>query len=415
MPVARRPYMPVHGSRPWQVGHVDHKLLDMWCVSGTTGALLGKPWLTLISDGFARPALGFALRFDSPSVFSVMCAIYNCVDRHNRFVDELVADGGGEFDSPDFELTLAFLRTTIIRRARSQARDGSVIERLFRNVNTYVTDEARGSIESIARSRELSASHDPRRHAVWTLPRLAKLVEQYLFDTHSRSVHGTLGTTPGAADAFANEHAGARMSRYIPVDDNLRFALSQTVPGHDGRRQVPGPRNTGPIRVGWLDYYHPDFAKSSVAGQRIPARRCSADASFVYVQLPHKDGWERVQLVADGIDHSGTSWRLAAALIDERARQRYVASLPEVDEANALVRKELLESMDAAECEALERRRVIDAEQEAAAPLGGLEACPEVQPIPLVLEQDEPEPVQGTTAPVVPVIDVDHLRSYDDE
>ena len=142
---------------------------------------------------------------------------------------------------------------------------------------------------------------------------------------------------------------------------NENLPLFQTVPGHDGFRKVPGPRNPGPIRVGRLAYYHADFARRSVAGQRIPVRRCSADASFVYVQVPHKDGWERAQLVADGIDHSGTSWRLAAALIDERARarQHYAA--------------ELLASMD------------------------------------------EAEPIHGTTATVVSVIDPDNVRSCDDE
>ena len=39
--------LPVHGRRPFEVAHVDHQLLDVCCVSGATGAVLGRPWLSL--------------------------------------------------------------------------------------------------------------------------------------------------------------------------------------------------------------------------------------------------------------------------------------------------------------------------------------------------------------------------------
>ena len=127
-PVGRGFDLPVHGARPFEVAHVDHQVLDLWCVSGTSGAVLGRPWLTLIFDAFSRMPLGFTLRFDAPCVFSVMCATYDCVQRHNRFPDQIVADGGIEFDSPDFDLAMMYLRAAIVRRARSQPRFGALIE-----------------------------------------------------------------------------------------------------------------------------------------------------------------------------------------------------------------------------------------------------------------------------------------------
>ena len=44
-------------------------LLDIFCISGATGAVLGRPWLTLIFDAYSRMPLGFALRFDAPCLF----------------------------------------------------------------------------------------------------------------------------------------------------------------------------------------------------------------------------------------------------------------------------------------------------------------------------------------------------------
>ena len=49
--------LPVHGKRPFEVAHVDHQLLDVCCISGATGAVLGRPWLTLVFDAFSRMLL----------------------------------------------------------------------------------------------------------------------------------------------------------------------------------------------------------------------------------------------------------------------------------------------------------------------------------------------------------------------
>ena len=99
--------LPVHGKRPFEVAHVDHQLLDVHCISGATGAVLGRPWLTLVFDAFSRMPLGFTLRFDAPCVYSVLCAIFDCVSRERRFADSLVDDQGPEFESQDMAVALS--------------------------------------------------------------------------------------------------------------------------------------------------------------------------------------------------------------------------------------------------------------------------------------------------------------------
>ena len=188
------------------------------------------------------------------------------------------------------------------------------------------------------------------------------------------------------------------------------MALSETVPALDGCRTVPP--GGGAIRVGWLDYHHADFGDARVAGQRIPVRRCSSDVSFVYVQLSHRHppGWERARLVTGGIDQSVRSWRQARALIEERARQHYIASIPASQDANALVLSDLLLSIDDYERERLDKRRAIDEEQSAAADIhGGLEASPELEPVPVEFPTRE----SGGSS-IAPPIDVENLRSYDE-
>ena len=401
--------LPVHGARPFEVAHVDHQLLDVWCVSGATGAVLGRPWLTLIFDGFSRMPLGYVLRFDAPCVYSVLCAIYDCVARHNRFPDSLVSDQGAEFESPDLLVALGYLRTAHVRRPPSKPRFGSLIERVFGSIKSRLIDELSGSIDTVARSRELTSSHDPQRHALWTLSSVTKLLERYLFESYPSLIHGELGTAARDVFEFGMAHAGERVARHVPVDETLALALSETVPGDDGCRTVPKARNAGPIRVCHHNFHHPEFSDARVAGRRIPVRRCAADASFVYVLLPHRRVWERARLVSGSVVLTDCSWRQARALVEENARQRLIASLAPAHEANALVMSDILLSVDDYEREALDRRREIDAEQLAESRArSGLEPDP-------AAGADPPRELPSSQPSVLPALDPTLLRSYDEE
>ena len=407
--------LPVHGARVFEVGHVDHQVVDVWCVSGATGAILGRPWLTLVFDAFSRMPLGFILRFDPPCIYSVLCAIYDCVSRHGRFVDSLVSDQGIEFESPDLSVALAYLRTAHVRRPPTKPRFGAEIERQFGSLKTRLIDELRGSIDTVARSREISSTHDPQRHAVWTLPALSQLLEKYFFETYPLLVHSELGAAPRDVFEFSMAHAGERVARHFPLDETLSLALSETVPGRGGTRTVP--KVGGVIRVCHNDFHHPAFSDDRVAGRAIPARRCSADASFVHVLLPHLGHWERARLVSGSIDLTQCSWRQARALIEERARQRLICSLAPAEQANALVMSEILLSSDEYEREALDRRRTVDDEQriESSLRLGDDPApgsdidAPAPHPLP---SSELPLPV---AEPVLTSLGSTLLRSYDEE
>ncbi|HLL80227.1 MAG TPA: primase-like DNA-binding domain-containing protein, partial [Ktedonobacteraceae bacterium] len=48
---------PRHGSRPFEVAHIDHTELDIQIRSSSTGELLGKPWVTFMMDAYSRRLL----------------------------------------------------------------------------------------------------------------------------------------------------------------------------------------------------------------------------------------------------------------------------------------------------------------------------------------------------------------------
>ena len=401
--------LPVHGARVFEVGSVDHQILDIWCVSGATGAVLGRPWFTPIIDEYSRIALGFTLRFDPPCVYSVLCAMYDTIARQGRFVDALVSDQGIEFESPDLGVALAYCRTAHIRRPPTKPRFGAVIERTFGSLKTRIIEELAGCIDTVARSREVSATHDPQRHALWTLPALSRLIEMYLFDVHPKLIHSELGVTHREVFDFSNDYAGGRVARHIPVDETLRLALSETVPGKDGTRRVP--KKGGPISVGYLPFHHPGFSDGDVRGCNVHVRRCSGDASFVYVLLPNRRDWECARLVSGSVDLTGVSWRQARALLEERVRQRLIGSLGPAEDANALVMSDLLLSVDEYERQALERRREIDEEQqhEARLRLG----APSDSPASTAPAEPAPAQLPAPDAVVAP-LDLPEPRSYDE-
>ena len=77
---------PRHGSRPFEIVHIDHTELDIEVCSSSTGELLGKPWVTFMMDAYSRRLLAVYLTFDPPSYRSVMMVLRICVQRFERFV-----------------------------------------------------------------------------------------------------------------------------------------------------------------------------------------------------------------------------------------------------------------------------------------------------------------------------------------
>jgi hypothetical protein len=131
---------PRHGDRPFEICHLDHTQADIELICSETGVVIGRPWVTFLSDAFSRRLLSIWLTFDPPSYRSCMMALRECVRRHGRLPQILVVDGGREFESVYFETLLA--RYECIRKTRpgAQPRFGSVCERLFgTNVASHIS------------------------------------------------------------------------------------------------------------------------------------------------------------------------------------------------------------------------------------------------------------------------------------
>lgn len=173
---------PRHGDRPIEIGHIDHTLFDIELVCSRTGHILGRPWVTFLTDAYSRRLLALYLTFDAPSYRACMMVLRECVRRHGRLPQILVVDGGREFQSTYFETLLARYECTKKTRPGAKPRFGSVCERLFGTANTQFVHNLAGNTQIMRNVRQVTKDINPRTHACWTLGDFYKYLCQWAYE-----------------------------------------------------------------------------------------------------------------------------------------------------------------------------------------------------------------------------------------
>ena len=219
---------PRHGDRPLEIVHVDHTELDIELRSSSTKRLLGRPWLTLLTDAFSRRVLAFYLTFDSPSYRSCMMIFRECVRRNGRLPQILVMDAGREFESVYFEALLARYECLKKTRPPAKARFGSVCERLFGTVNTSFLYNLAGNTQITRNARQVTKSVDPKEHAIWTLAALHQCLTEYLYDIYDSTIHSTLCQSPREAFESGITRTGHRAHRLVAYNSEFLMATLPT-------------------------------------------------------------------------------------------------------------------------------------------------------------------------------------------
>ena len=271
---------PRHGDRPWAICHLDHTQLDIELVSSKTKALLGRPWVTFLSDAYSRRILAFYLTFDPPSYRSCMMVMRDCVRRYGRFPQCLVVDGGKEFSSIYFERLLAMYECTSKTRPGGKPRFGSVCERLFGTANTMFIHNLAGNTQITKNSRQVTTAVNPRRHAVWTLGSLYQYLCNWVYKFYDYQEHPALGQSPFDAYHQCIAQTGLRPSRTIPYDETFRILTLPTT--RKGTAKVIP--NQG-VKINHLYYWHNSFRNSSIEKTRVSVRYDPSDAGVAYTYV----------------------------------------------------------------------------------------------------------------------------------
>ena len=272
-----------HGDRPFEIGHIDHTELDVEVVCSQTSRVLGRPWMTLLTDAFSRRALSVYVTFDEPSYRSCMMILRECVRRHARLPQIVVVDGGPEFKCTYFESLLARYECTKKTRPSAKARFGSVLERLFGTTNTQFVHNLRGNTQITRNVRQMTRSVDPKRHAAWTLGELHERLSCYLFEVYDTIDHPALGQSPREAFCSGLEKAGHRFQRMIPFDQEFLMCTLPSTP--KGLAKVrPGCG----VKINSIYYWSDTFRNPGIECQQVAVRYDPFDVGTAYTFAGHQ-------------------------------------------------------------------------------------------------------------------------------
>ena len=267
---------PRHGDRPFEIVHVDHTELDVESVA-STGQILGRPWMTIVTDAFSRRTLAFYLTFDAPSYRSCMMALRECVRRFNRLPQIIVVDGGREFGSTYFETLLARYECMKKIRPPAKARFGAVCERLFGTTNTQFVHNLRGNTQITRNVRQVTKSVDPKNLATWPLSELYQRLAQYLYEVRDALNHPALGQSPREAFATGLARSGSRLHRMVPYNEEfLMLTLPTTA---KGTAKVMPSRG---VKINHVYYWCEAFRDPEVQREAVPVRYDPFDAGLAY-------------------------------------------------------------------------------------------------------------------------------------
>jgi putative transposase len=271
---------PKHGSRPFEIVHIDHTELDVELVCSQTGRSLGRPWTTFLVDAYSRRLLAVYLTFDSPSYRSCLMALRLCVQRHGRLPQTIVVDNGAEFHSIYFETLLATFECTKKHRPAAKGRFGAVCERLFGTTNTQFIDNLLGNTQITKNVRQVTKSVNPKNQAVWTLGQLYEKLCTWAYEVYDTLDHPALGQNPREAFALGMIQAGSRSHKIIPYDENFKILTLPTTA--TGKAKVQPSMG---IKINYIYYWANIFRDPEIEKTHVPVRYDPFDVGIAYAYV----------------------------------------------------------------------------------------------------------------------------------
>jgi putative transposase len=269
-----------HGDYPFHVAHIDHTEADIELVDEMTGQNLGRPWLSILIDGYSRRILAFYITFSSPSYVTCMMLLRECVRRHKRLPATLVIDNGKEFHSTSFQTMTSALRVTLRFRPPAQSRFGALVERCFGSLNTQVFNNLAGNTQNMKNVRQVTKSVNPKRHAVWSLERIHDLLSMFCYSIYDEKLHSGVNQSPRDKFEEGLRLGGARETCRVEFDSLFETLTLPYSPRGKGKI-VPAKG----IKLHHLFYWAEEMRNSEVHRTSVPVRYDPMNAGFIHAYI----------------------------------------------------------------------------------------------------------------------------------
>ena len=216
-------------ARPFQVGHIDHYLCDLWVIVAKTPkkTYIARPVLTLLRDEFSGEILGMAFGLKPPSRVACASVLRDCVRRHGRLPEWIMVDQGSEFRSTYFESVLAKMRITKQERPSGAPRWGGSLERTFGITKQELYGTLRGNSVNKKFIREVSPSHRPQNTADLSLFDAYRKTESYLFGHYNKHPRGKATKAP---EVLRKEGLSRYSCSGVIIKYDLEFLMKTAIP-----------------------------------------------------------------------------------------------------------------------------------------------------------------------------------------
>lgn len=271
--------MSVHGDRPWEYTHIDHTEMDEELLHSVTKKNMGKAWVTLLIDSFSRLVLAYYVTYDPPSYRSLLGVMRECVRKHNRLPEAIIADNGKDLKSIYFEQLLARYECNYLSRPPSKPRFGAVIERFIHTLNKQFIHNLKGNTKAMKKARQVTQAVNPKNLTVWNLPMLDRHLHHYFYEEYNNREHSALGRSP-------REEFDAALARFelpmIPVSYNEDFIMKTLPSTRSGVATVAAQRG---IKVNGYFYRSNKLRKPELYKTKVPVRYDPYNMGVIYAYV----------------------------------------------------------------------------------------------------------------------------------
>lgn len=319
---------PVHGVQPHDVAYCDHTPMNI-LLKGLRLPNLGKPTLTLITDGAISMPRAFALLYRPAGTAAVLMALRDYARRWGCLPRTLVLDNGKEFHSNALKAIASLFGIDLRWRRRSKPRDSTLVERALGVTEQELLSSLNGNSIALKNPREVSSAVKPENFIEWTLPALHGSLQHFLFEVQAKRIHPRFGMTPKEWENRLLIEYGSRSHRMVRFDALFKLMTSPH-PKSSSTRELD--RRKG-VFVDGRFHWNDIFATCTVQHQTVEVREELWNGSVVYVCL--KNEWVVAQ-ARDGSRLEGRfSYEVEMQAREEAARQPAAAAKDRNTKAHA--------------------------------------------------------------------------------
>ncbi|CAM4159756.1 Mu transposase C-terminal domain-containing protein [Vreelandella rituensis] len=341
-------------SRVMERVEIDHTALDLILLDDTLNIPIGRPFITVLIDGFSKCIVGFYLSFRGPSYNSVRCAILNaCLDKEDVLkkypdvekdwpcqgrIETLVVDNGAEFWSNDLEKFSASVGMSIEFNPVGKPWKKPLVERIFNTYNAKFVGQIPGKTFSSAKDLE---GYEPEKDALLPFSEFLNLLYIWVVDIYNQQPNSRKTNIPALSWQVGCKD-------FPPVTyqglEKQRFKIESFPTVYRKLRPIG-------IEIDYISYCNEalvEFRKNNPPppGKKIHnlcVKRDPSDVSYVYVYLPDVGKYLKVETTSQDFVLTGVS--IFQYQVLRKCRKNYIEANTD-DEGIAFANLKLSKRMD---------------------------------------------------------------------